>query len=268
MSKPKVIALMNQKGGVGKTTTTLFLAQSLSYLGHKVLIIDMDPQEANVSYLLNAEKENITTTADLFPDQSNEDIQIQDAIQTIEFTPGKFIDIVAAASSLSKVSSSQRIGVAALLRRHIQKDLPNDDYDYILIDTPPTPGVLTINAAAASDYIIIPTSADSLGIESVDSMIQTIGEIREYYNPDINILGILLTRYRSRTNSQKAMKETIEQIAEKNKVPIFNTYIRESVVIQEAQHNGSPIYEYKSGNPASEDYVKFAIETIELLKNA
>lgn len=267
MSKPntKTIAVMNHKGGVGKTTTVFTLAQCLAYLKYKVLVIDLDPQDGNVSRIFNAEKEDIKSAVKLFEDNSNNDICIQDTIQTVKLTPDCTLDVIAANGTLASVLSNARLGVEFSLRDRLE-ELPDDAYDFILIDTPPTDSKLTVSALIATDYVIIPTEADDLSCAGVERICQSINKVvRKHFNPNIQILGILITRYRSNTLEQRKLKKSIEEVAQQNDTTVFKSPVHVSVAIQEAAHKKEPIFSYKKENPGVIDCMKFAVEVVQML---
>ena len=254
-----VIALANQKGGVGKTTTSTALAAGLTNRGFEVLAIDCDPQGNFSSTAAVEENENAKTLYDLFKMDTEllqeEPIIVEEAIQ--HFTQ---FDIIPADIMLAGVDQelSSQIGKEKRLKEILYPIA--DQYDYIIIDTPPSFGTLTINAMTAADQIIIPTHA---GIYATKGMVQldtTINSVRKYCNNNLIVAGILITRYNPRTNISKDMKELIEMIGKELRIPIFETYIRSSVSVEEAQAQKKDVFSHDSDSTVSRDYDTFIDE--------
>ncbi len=245
----KTIAIANQKGGVAKTTTTAALAAGLSEKGFSVLVVDVDPQ-GNMSDSVNADNINKGTVFELLKGE----ITIDQSIQHLD----KF-DIIPANITLA-VSDQifSDIGKEQRLKEKLSEILSK--YDYIIIDTPPALGFLTINAFTAADEIIIPSTPGIFAATGIKQLYDTVQQVKKYCNANVKIAGVLLTKYYSRTNNSKDMKELTKQLATYIKAPLFNTHIRNSVVIEEAQARKIDLYSYKRNSTVAEDYRKFVNE--------
>lgn len=239
----RIISISNQKGGVGKTTTTGALAAGLKKKGFKVLAIDLDPQ-CNLSFSLGADHENNATIYDVLKG----DLKTSYAIQHAPVT-----DIIPATILLSSVELEfTNTGREYLLKEAL---LPVEDlYDYILIDTPPALSVLTVNAFTASDYIIVPMLSDIFSLQGIAQLYDTVDRVKKYCNTRLQIAGILLTKYNPRTLLSSEIRGTAEMIAADLSIRVFETFIRSSVAISEAQSVQSSILEYAPRNHAVEDY--------------
>lgn len=247
----KTICITNQKGGVGKTTTTYAVGLCLKKKGFKVLLIDLDPQ-GNLSLSVNAETEESVTIYEVLKG----DVKTKDAIQTTDV-----IDIIPSNIVLSGVD----LEFTQTGREFLLKEALNDvlsEYDYILIDTPPSLNILTINAFAVTNTIIIPMLADIFSLQGITQLYDTINRVKKYCNPSIKIEGILLTRYNSRTIFSSKIKETAELIAKQLNTVVFKTLIRTSITIQEAQAKQVNMYEYAPSNNAVIDYMHFVEELL------
>jgi ATPases involved in chromosome partitioning len=257
MGKPIVIAIANQKGGVGKTTTSTALAAGLKDKGYRVLAIDADPQ-GNFSDTAGAETQESQTLYDLMKG----DCEVEDCIQVLD----RF-DIIPANIMLAGLETEMsQLGKEQRLKEKISPVLKK--YDYIIIDTPPSLGILTINAFTFANQIIIPTQA---GIYATGGMIQlntTINNVRKYCNnPKLVVAGVLITRYNPRANLSKDMKDLTEKIGKELSLPIFETYIRNSIQIEEAQANRLDIFAYSPSSTVGQDYSSFIDEYLDLYSN-
>ena len=246
----KVITITNQKGGVGKSTTASALNFGLKNKGYKTLLIDLDAQ-GNLSYTLTANNPPISSLEVLTGTAT-----IKDAIQ--HTAQG---DILPASPSLAGADTLiTETGKEYRLKEAIETII--NDYDYILIDTPPALGTLTINALTACDSVIIPAQADIYSLQGIGQLIQTIQTVKKYCNPNLTVKGILITRYNTRTVIAKDMTDLLEQTANQIKTKLFNTKIRECVAIKEAQAMQTDIFTYAPNSNASTDYRHFTDELI------
>lgn len=242
----KTIALINQKGGVGKTTTAAELAAGFTRMGKKVLAIDSDPQ-GNLTFLtgLNPDGE-YPHLKDLY----DNNISIKQAIvKTREH--GYLV-----ANNIELASADRRyVGINSLSM--LKKQLPTiaGDYDYCFIDSPPTLGVLSWNVLIASDAIIIPVNAAAFSIQGLRALAETVAEVREEMNPNLRILGILLTRYNSRTNLGKEAAQVLEQLAkEKLRTKLFAARIRQAVALEDAQSCQQSVLTFAPKSGVAKDY--------------
>lgn len=250
-----IIAICNQKGGVGKTTTANSIGAGLYRQGNKVLYIDLDPQ-TNLSYSLGITDANISIM-DAFT--GNKDIK--DTI--IKTAQG---DAIASNTSLSNIDIILNGTGSEYRLKELLEPIKND-YNYIIIDTPPALNILNVNALTASTDIIITTQADIYSLQGIGQVYKTIQTIKKYCNSDLNILGVLITRYNARTIISQEIKDALEQTAKAINTNIFKTYVRECTAIKEAQANKQDIFNYKSGNNACKDYKAIIGEIKERLKD-
>ena len=247
----KVIAVTNQKGGVGKTTTSLAVATGLQRKGKRVLAIDLDPQ-ANLSFSLGGDTDDGPTVYELLKGEVKPRYAVQRATS---------VDLISCNILLSGVELEfQGEGREYMLKNAIAPLRAR--YDYIIIDTPPALSILTINAFAAADYLVIPMLADIFSLQGIAQLSDTILRLRQRCNPDLVIGGILLSRYDRRTILGRRIKETAEMVASQVGTHIYRTTIRNSVSIQEAQTNQVSIYEHSPRSPAVKDYKAFVNELL------
>ncbi len=245
----KVISVSNQKGGVGKTTTTCNLAAGLKKKGFRVLIIDLDPQ-GNLGFSVGADSETSATIYDVLKG----DVKTQFAIQKTDTT-----DIIISSILLSGIELEfTNTGREFLLKEAIKPIM--DLYDYIILDTPPALGILTINAFTASDTIIVPMLSDIFSLQGIAQLYETVERVKKYCNPGLRIAGILLTKFNPRTLLSREIRGTAELIAQDLNIRLFDSYIRNSVVVSEAQSLQQSILDYAPRNNISLDYLQFIDE--------
>lgn len=243
----QVVAIANQKGGVSKTTTSQALITGLSNKGYRVLGIDFDPQ-GNLSYSLGTSTEEPT----IYNVLKNE-TKMSEAVQTVDN-----FDVLPSNILLSGVEVEfTQTGREYLLKEALQEIKSN--YDFIIIDTPPSLSLLTINAFTTANFILIPMLADVFSMQGIAQLNSTINQVKKYCNPHLSIIGILLTKFTTRQNLNKGIKETIEQLADQLNTKLFGTYIRESVSIREAQIEQKNILSDLKSNSAI-DYNNFVEE--------
>lgn len=247
----KVTAIINQKGGVGKSTTSQSLAAGLSLKGFKVLLIDMDSQ-GNLSFSTGANKAAVSILEVL-----KQEAPAADAIQTV----GN-LDIIPASISLAGADMQlTEMGKEYRLREALEPIKKN--YDYIIIDTPPALGILTINALTAADDIIIPAQADIYSIDAIGQLYNTVKAVQQYTNKNLSIKGVLLTRYSDRTILSRDLADMIQQTAEQLHTKLFKATIREAIGIKEAQAQKQDIFAYSSNSKVAADYMQLVDEFLE-----
>lgn len=246
----KIITLANQKGGVAKTTTSSALAAGLTNRGNRVLAVDLDPQ-SNFSLSCGVDLLSFEQTIyDVFKGDT-------DVMSAIVETPLGY-DLLPGGLALAAADMEfTQLGREKMLSKALSKV---SGYDYIIIDTPPTLGILTANALMASNYLIIPMAADIYSIQGLDNLSGFVENVHEYGNPDLEISGLLITKYNGRQNLSKALMEQIEAAAGKLKTKVFQTRIRESVAVREAALLQSDIFKEAPRANATVDYDKFIEE--------
>lgn len=250
-----IISVINQKGGVGKTTTVHALGIGLMKKKKKVLFIDIDPQ-CNLSLLLKADK-NKKTVLDIFYKNSD----IHEVIQ-----PQKNYDLIQADQFLAGTNKRLRNrGDEQILKNNLDK--LKDKYDYVIIDTPPSLGILTINSLVASTGVLVPVQADLFSVQAIGQLFSTIRVIKTKYNKNLDLIGFLLTRHNKRLVLSRELTDTINTIAEKLNTTLFNTYIRDSISIRESHIKHMSIFEYSPKSNAGKDYKNFINEFIKRRKN-
>lgn len=244
----RIITIANQKGGVGKTTTAHALITGLAAKGYRTLAIDTDPQ-SNLTVTMNAN--------DTEPGIYEVLKGIVEPPKAIQQTPQG--DIIGASLMLAGADIEfHSVGREYLLAEALSE--LKRDYDYIVIDSPPTLGILTINALTAATDVIIPMGADAYSLQGLAQLYTTIKTVKRLCNPALNIAGVLITRYSGRTVLSQALRETIKRNAAQIDANLFKTMIREGIAIKEAQTRRESIYATRS-NPSS-DYRAFVDEYI------
>lgn len=246
-----IIAVINQKGGVGKSTTALSLGAGLSLRGYKVLYADLDAQ-GNLSHTMKADTSGLTAL-DVLTQQAT-------AAEVIQHTA--LGDIIPASPALA---GADAVITATGKEYRLKEALEpvKGSYDYIVIDTPPALGVLTINALTACHSAVIPAQADIYSLQGINQLYTTIDTVRKYCNPSLSIKGILLTRYSARSILSRELAEVIEQTAQRFNTQLFSTPIRETVAVREAQASQQDIYSYAPKSNAAADYTAFVAELLE-----
>jgi len=252
----KIVAVANQKGGVGKSTTAEALAGGLANKGSRVLLIDLDPQ-ANITLSSGVDAEERPTIYDVITGRA----KIQETIQV----RGQDIDIISAAASLAQADVElTKTGKEYKLRENLAT--LDKRYAYIIIDTPPALGILTVNALTAAHRLIVPAQADLYSLQGISQLNETVKDIRAYTNPELRFAGILLTRHNPRSIITRDMAEHAQNAAKKIGTFVYKTVIRECVAIKEAQADQKFIYDHAPTSNASTDYKSFVTEFLERSK--
>ena len=240
---PTTITVTNQKGGVGKTTTAAALLSCLSRRGARVLGVDLDPQ-GSLGFSMGLDIEHCATVYDVFRGALEPSAAIVKA-DVCDLIPS---NILLSAAELE----FNRPGREFLLRTALSK--VQDAYDFIIIDTPPALNILTVNAYVATDSLIIPMAPEVLSLLGVSQIKETIDSVREYYNSRLRVMGILLTRFNPRLNLNREMLELSQQMAEQLDTRVFQTKIRNSVLVAAAPAHGISIVDYSPHSKPSQDY--------------
>lgn len=248
----KTIAIISRKGGVGKTSTAHALGAGLMKRGKKVLFIDLDSQ-ANLSYTLKAQPKGTATNAMMFLKE------YCTAIEAIWKQPQG--DIIPATEQLSGADIFLTdTGKEYKLKEGLE--LIKDDYDYCIIDTPAALGILTINALTAADFALIPVQAEIYSLQGIGKVKDAIESVKKYCNRDLDLKGILVTRYKGHSVLPQDMKANLEEAAAKLNTKVFDTTIRECISIAEAQAQQTDIFSYAPRSNAAKDYNAFIDEFI------
>jgi len=254
----KIIAVVNQKGGVGKTTTSINLAASLGMLGKKVLLIDLDPQ-GNASTGVDINKNDFTKSIYelLTEDATVEEVVIKTKFKNLDLIPASInlagIDI----ELLERTNKETTFEKASQLKKMIQPIVAN--YDYIIIDCPPSLGLLTTNALAAVNSVMIPVQCEFFALDGVIQLLNTINLAKKNLNPSLDIEGVVLTMFDNRTNLGI---EVIEEIRGSFRDRTYDTLIPRAIKLAEAPSHGQPIIYYYPHGKSAQAYLSLAKEVI------
>ena len=248
----EVVAIVNRKGGVGKTATAQALGAGLARKKKKVLYIDLDSQ-TNLSYGLGADPEGLNSM-DVLTGEAT-------AAEAIQHTPQG--DVIAGSEALAGADAAID-GTGKEYR--LKEAIDGLQYDYIIIDTPAQLGTLTVNALTAANSVVIPVQAEVYSLQGIGQLSKTIEAVKKYCNRDLYIRGILITRYNGRAVISKDMQSNLKDAAEQLKTKLYSTPIRECVSIKEAQAIQQDIYTYAPRSNAAKDYEAFIKEFMERKK--
>ena len=248
----KIIAIANQKGGVGKTTTAINLSACLAEKGKRVLSVDMDPQ-GNMTSGLGMEKDSVDKTIyDLIIGEANiEEVIIKGLIDNLDLIPTS-IDLSAAEIELIDLENKEYI-----LKNAIHK--VKDEYDFIIIDCPPSLSMLTINAMTTASTVLVPIQCEYYALEGLSQLIHTVELVKNRLNSELEIEGVVFTMYDARTNLSLQVVENVKDNLEQN---IYKTIIPRNIRLAEAPSFGMPINLYDSKSAGAESYRKLADEVI------
>ena len=241
------IAIINQKGGVGKSTTVQALAAGLTKAGKKVLSVDLDRQR------------NLTQTAGIEATATVLDVMTGRAAATDAIKPSHLGDVMAADTALNSLEQQ----IPAKRKEYVLKGILEPlkgKYDFIIIDTPPALGLLTVNALTAADSIIIPAGADIYSLQGISDLSETIAIVKQYTNPALTIKGILLTRYSGRNVLSRDLSAAAADIAEQLQTKVFTATIRQAIAVQEAQTMRQNLFDYAPRAKVTADYKAFVAE--------
>jgi chromosome partitioning protein len=248
---PRILAIANQKGGVGKTTTAINLATGLCAVGKKVLLVDLDPQ-GNASTGLGVRRSDIeASTYDLlFGEITAEDAAVETKVPGLFVVPssmhlsGAEIELVPAKRREYRLRDSLRIAMS---------------YDYVIIDCPPSLSLLTLNALVATDAIVVPLQCEFFALEGLSHLVKTIERVRKHYNPDLDIHGVLLTMFDKRNNLSTMVASDVRKFFGDK---VYNTVIPRNVRVSEAPSFGLPAMVYDMSSPGAQAYIHLASEVL------
>ncbi|MCR4727560.1 MAG: AAA family ATPase [Lachnospiraceae bacterium] len=248
----RIIAIANQKGGVGKTTTSINLSAALAEMGKKVLVIDADPQ-GNTTSGYGIEKNELDNTIYelLLGECSVGDCIIKDAVKGVSILPS---NVNLAAVEVELIDADKR---EFILKKEI--DWIKDDYDYIIIDCPPSLSLLTINAMTTADSVLVPIQCEFYALEGLSQLIYTVNLVKERLNPGLEIEGVVFTMFDARTNLSTQVVDNVKSVLNQR---IFETVIPRNVRLAEAPSHGMPINLYDPKSAGAESYSALAKEVI------
>lgn len=248
----QVIAVTNQKGGVGKTTTTINVAYNLAKANQKVLLIDLDPQ-GNASSGLSVSKKTHTTR-----DVLSGKVSLADSVQQTKY---KNLNVLATDAELATLETE--IATAKDRAIRLKKVLMDSEYDVVLIDCPPSLGLLTVNALTAANSVIIPVQTEYYALEGLGQLLETMKLVRQALNPRLAILGVLMTMHNARTTLSAQVEE---QLRKNFKDRLFETVVPRNIRVAEAPSHGVPVGEYDKWSKGARAYKSLSKEIMERLK--
>ncbi|MEW5900700.1 MAG: ParA family protein [Acidobacteriota bacterium] len=253
-----IIAVTNQKGGVGKTTTSLNVSAALALIGNRVLLIDTDPQAHSTVSCLEHPSQHPKSLYDVL---MHADVQLESIIAKSTI-PG--LDIAISRISMAKLEPSLLGEIDGHFRLRDVIEPIRASYDHIVIDTPPTLGLITLNSLVAASHILIPIQSSYLCLEGTDDLLETIDKVKKVANPELQILGILITLHDKRTNISR---DVVRKVRKVFGTLVFKTLISKSVKLEESPAYKESIFTYAPNSVGALQYRKIAEEIIERAKN-
>lgn len=253
-----IIAVANQKGGVGKTTTAVNIAAALALCGKKVLLVDTDPQAHSTKSCVKNSEQNDKSLFDIL---LHPETKLTNAIMK-STVPG--LDVAISRISMAKLEPTLLGQIDGHFRLKDVIDQVRAAYEFIVIDTPPTLGLVTLNAFVAATHLLIPIQSSYLCLEGTDDLLDTIDKVRKVANPNLQILGVLITLHDARTN---IARDVVERIVKVFGDKVFETYISKSVKIEESPAYKESIFTYAPNSIGAQQYRNVAEEILERAKN-
>jgi chromosome partitioning protein len=250
----RIIAIVNQKGGVGKSTSTLNIGAGLTREGKKVLLVDLDPQ-SSLTYSIGIVSHQLQHSV---YDVLKGTLKPKDVIQSklnIDIIPASLEHLANAEIEFSTIPGRER-----LLQEALEDLVQSGMYDYILIDCPPNLGLLTLNALTTANEIFIPLTAEYLPMQGLSKLLNTVGLVQKRLNNSLQITGVIITRFSTRKTLNKEVSETLKKHFESK---VFNSTIRDNIALAESPSFGQDIFTYKANSPGAEDYRNLVHEIIE-----
>ena len=252
MSKARTIAITNQKGGVGKTTTAINLSASLAEKGKRVLVVDADQQGNTTSrFKINKNELDNTIYELILGECSIRDCIIRNVIENVSVLPSN-VNLAAAEIELIGVEKKEYI-----LKNEV--DYVKEDFDYIIIDCPPSLNMLTINSMTTADSVLVPIQCEYYALEGLSQLIHTVNLVKERLNPELEMEGVVFTMYDSRTNLSM---QVVENVKANLKQKVYGTLIPRNIRLAEAPSYGLPINKYDAKSAGAEAYMQLADEII------
>ncbi len=250
-----IITIANQKGGVGKTTTAINLAAGLAVKGKKTLLIDMDPQGHSTLTYLDPDSVELSNFDVLVDSNSFKDVIVKTGYDNLFVSPSKI--------SLAKLERELIGELEGHMRLKDKLEAIKDDYDFVIIDTPPTLGLITVNCFISADSLVIPIQSSFFSMEGTDDLIETIEQIKKRLNPDLKVMGVVITLYDKRTSISE---DVFKQIKGVFGTAMFETFITKNVRLEEAPAYKQSIFAYAPNSTGAAEYLKLTEEVLERAK--
>ena len=248
-----IIAITNQKGGVGKTTTAINLAAALASKGLKTLLVDLDPQANSSMSFLDIHQ----LKASIYDALTEPDIHLPDILTAADRTPN--LSIAPSSIALAKIEAKLLGEMDSHFRLKDELQAVQDRFDYVIIDTPPTLGIITVNALVAATHVLIPVQASYFALEGTDDLLETVDKVKVRANPQLQILGALITLYDKRTLLSKDIREQIRRVFGDR---VFKTVISKSVRLEESPAYRESIFTFAPRSSGAYEYYRLSEEVV------